>query len=236
MVKGLITFLKVTPAYNLVLFLNTQHTKTTPLKTQDAYNNWAKTYDTVVNKTRDLEGIVIRTVLENLAFGNILELGCGTGKNTTWLEERCEHLVAADFSEEMLVSARQKIVSPKVEFLRVDITQPWNFEKMHLITCSLVLEHIENLDFIMEQAVATLQPNGLFYICELHPYKQLQGSRAKFLQNEKLFELEYFLHHISHYFGAATKYGLVCQDLQEWFDSDNPNETPRLISFVFKKK
>ncbi len=81
------------------------------MQTQDAYNSWSKTYDTVENKTRDIEGEAIQSILKNIKVDRILEIGCGTGKNTVWLKDKCTHLTAIDFSAEMLHEARQKIKS-----------------------------------------------------------------------------------------------------------------------------
>jgi ubiquinone/menaquinone biosynthesis C-methylase UbiE len=206
------------------------------MQTQDAYNNWAQTYDSVNNPTRDLEAIAIRTVLASLQVEHTVEIGCGTGKNTQWLQERCRKLTAIDFSEEMMQIAKKKIKADKVQFLQADITKPWNIEKANLITCSLVLEHIENLDFIFQQAALVLEAGGQFYLCELHPYKQLRGSRARFEKEGELLHLEYFIHHISDYFNAAQQNGFTCEQLNEWFDTENRTQTPRLISFVFRKK
>ena len=98
------------------------------------------------------------------------------------------------------------------------------------------MEHIENLDLIFEEAAKNLEANGCFYICELHPYKQLEGSRAKFQQGNELIELEYFIHHISDFFTAASRNGFQCLDLIEWFDDNDKKTTPRLVSFLFQKK
>ena len=205
------------------------------MDTRDAYNSWAKTYDTITNKTRDLESIAIQKVLGDMEFDKVLEIGCGTGKNTQWLAERSNHLTAVDFSGEMLILAKQKINLPNVVFKQADLMQQWQLGKVNLVTCSLVLEHIENLDFIFEQASLALEKGGLFYICELHPYKQLEGSRAKFELGSELIQLDYFIHHASDYFQSAHQFNFVCEDLKEWFDEDNRNFPPRLISYIFKK-
>lgn len=206
------------------------------MNTQAAYDEWAGTYDSVQNKTRDLELIAGKEVLTNADFSGVLEAGCGTGKNTSWLIERSKHITAVDFSEGMLEIAKQKIQSAHVKFQQADLTKPWNFDKVSLIICSLVLEHIENLDHIFKQASLVLETNGHFYICELHPYKQLEGSRAKFEQTGKLIELEYFIHHITDFYSAATANGFQCIDLKEWFDDNDRSTTPRLVSFLFQKK
>lgn len=206
------------------------------MDTRKAYDQWSATYDTVVNKTRDLELVAVQQVLSKTDFSKVLEIGCGTGKNTGWISKRTNDLTAVDFSEEMLKIARQKIKGDHVKFLACDLTLPWNFDKSSLIICSLVLEHIENIEFIFEQADKTLDENGCFYICELHPYKQQEGSRAKFEQGDKLIELEYFIHHISDFLMGAFKNGFQCIDIKEWFDENNRLTTPRLVSFLFQKR
>ena len=49
---------------------------------QDAYNDWAITYDFDRNLTRDLDQTVTKGTLANRRYHTILEVGCGTGKNT----------------------------------------------------------------------------------------------------------------------------------------------------------
>jgi ubiquinone/menaquinone biosynthesis C-methylase UbiE len=205
------------------------------MDTRNAYNNWSATYDTVINKTRDLEAAAIRSVLRDVRPQRVLEIGCGTGKNTGWLAEKCERLIAADFSNDMLQIAREKINAQHVVFKEADITTVWNFPSVDLITCSLVLEHIEDLEFIFHQAFCTLNPGGQFFICELHPYRQLGGSRAKFEQDGKLQQLEYFIHHVSDFFDGSKKAGFLLTELNEWFDDGDKSQPPRLISFLFKK-
>jgi ubiquinone/menaquinone biosynthesis C-methylase UbiE len=205
------------------------------MNTRDAYNRWAKTYDIVDNKTRDLEKQAIREVLKATNVQHILEIGCGTGKNTTWLARYCEKLTAIDFSPEMLKRARGKINDPKVTFKLANIDQAWESSPADVITCSLVLEHIRDIDFIFEQAAGILNKGGRFYICELHPYKQIQGSRARFEEAGEVLHLEYFIHHISEYMTAALKKGFTCTSLLEWFDHDGPREIPRLVSYLFQK-
>ena len=205
------------------------------MNTQEAYNRWAESYDSVVNKTRDLEELAAKSLLANADFSRVLEIGCGTGKNTLWIALKAGALLAIDFSEEMMNVAREKIKTSNVQFRHADITKHWDFGTVTLITCSLVLEHIENIDFIFQEAAKTLDRGGYFYLCELHPYKQLQASRAKFEQEGKLIQLEYFIHHISDYYSAAEKNGLQCIRLQEWFDDNDRSTTPRLVSFLFQK-
>lgn len=203
---------------------------------KEAYDRWSINYDTVPNKTRDAEAVVLRDLLSKVDFSNVIELGCGTGKNTQWLAERADHVVAVDFSEEMMNEAKKRIGASNVEFTIADITRPWFFSdgEADLITCSLVLEHIQNIEFVFEQASQKLGRGGLFYIGELHPYKQYQGTKARFETDSGLVTLNCFTHHMSEYMAGATNNKLSCLSLKEGFD-DNDQLLPRIVSFLFQK-
>lgn len=208
------------------------------MSTQQHYNQWSATYDEVENKTRDLEKRAGQSMLEGLLFDSVLELGCGTGKNTAWLSQRAKRHMAVDLSEGMLARARGKISSSHVDFQQADITKPWKFvsDKVDLVTCSLILEHIEDLAFIFSEAANAVNAGGQFYICELHPYKQYTGSKARFETEEGLQVLQCFMHHVSDYTSAAAKNGFAIEAVQEWFDEDNRSHPPRLLSILFRKK
>ncbi|MCG6915215.1 class I SAM-dependent methyltransferase, partial [bacterium BMS3Abin03] len=158
------------------------------MDTRKAYDDWSKQYDSNINKTRDLEAKALREILSEVDFNSCLEIGCGTGKNTEWLVTKAKRITAVDLSKEMLSKAREKINSDKVQFLQIDITKSWVFtkEKFDLVTFSLVLEHIENLDHIFNEAAKVLIPGGYIYIGELHPFKQYTGTKARYDSNEGL--------------------------------------------------
>ena len=208
------------------------------MNNQQAYDAWSANYDTVENKTRDLEAKSLRETFSISEPLDILEIGCGTGKNTEWLLTKAAHLIGADFSAEMLAKAKEKIAAENVEFKQLDLREEWDFNpnSFDLITCSLTLEHIENLDFVFEQARKVLRPDGRFYIGELHPFKQYQGSKARFEIGGKAFELECFVHHVSEFFAAAKKNNFEVIDLQEWFDEENETTIPRLLTMIYANK
>ena len=207
------------------------------MSTSKLYDQWATTYDSVENKTRDLEKVACETVLGTLDFASVVELGAGTGKNTAWLAARAERLLSCDFSAEMQSVARSKVKDRNVEFRLADLREPWNFIEFapDLVTCSLILEHVEILDPIFERAHAVLNAGGHFYVCELHPFKQYEGSKARFETEEGVQVTECFLHHVTDYTSAAAKAGLTIARIDEWFDEDERTATPRLMSFLFVK-
>jgi hypothetical protein len=104
-----------------------------------------------------------------------------------------------------------------------------------------VLELFENAknsqDAIKINILASLKlkEDGLFFISELHPFKQYSGSKARYETENGTEELEVYVHHISEYIENAKTNGMELVELKEWFDEGVENEIPRLISFVFKK-
>jgi len=147
-----------------------------------AYNIWADQYDTNDNKTRDLEAKSLKETLNGLNFSDCLEIGCGTGKNTEWLLSKAKNILAIDLSDEMLEKAKSKIKSDKVQFIQADINNEWDFsnnEKFDMMTFSLVLEHIQDLNKIFEKLKKVSAEERYVYVGELHPFKQYNGTKAR---------------------------------------------------------
>jgi ubiquinone/menaquinone biosynthesis C-methylase UbiE len=207
------------------------------VKVQQAYTDWSATYDQDQNLTRDLDEIVMRQTFKDLRCNSILEIGCGTGKNTSLLAEVGETVLALDFSEGMIEEARRKISCSKVTFEVADITASWpcEDESFDLISCNLVLEHIEDLPHIFAEAARVLAPSGEFFVCELHPYRQYQGTQARFQRAHVTTQIPAFVHHLSDFIGAAASHQLKLEAVNEWWHVEDQHKPPRLISLVFKK-
>jgi ubiquinone/menaquinone biosynthesis C-methylase UbiE len=208
------------------------------MKIQEAYTDWSATYDQDRNLTRDLDQAVTKTILANLRCKSVLEIGCGTGKNTALLAEVAEMVYAFDFSIGMIEKARQKLVAGNVAFVVSDLTQQWPCKDrvVNLITCNLVLEHIRDLTFVFAEAVRVLATGGRFFVCELHPFRQYQGTRANFQRDRETREIEAFVHHLSDFTDAAAANGLSLAGMKEWWHEQDRHKPPRLVSFLFEKQ
>ena len=204
---------------------------------QKAYDTWSSTYDSDANRTRDLDQIVTQKTLANSCYKSILEIGCGTGKNTHFLSQVGEIVHAIDFSEDMISLAREKLKSNNVTFTLADLTRPWHCDNasMDLVVCNLVLEHIENLAFIFSEAFRVLTDDGHFFVCELHPFRQYQGTQANFQTAHGTMEIQAFVHHISDFLDAAKSSEFRLEEFKEWWHETDQNKPPRLASFMFKK-
>ena len=208
------------------------------MNTRKAYDKWSEQYDTNINKTRDLEAIALRNTLAAITFDCCLEIGCGAGKNTEWLRGKAATVTAVDLSDEMLAKAKEKIKLGKVNFIQADITGEWSFAKpgYDLVSFSLVLEHIEDLENIFKEISKVIVKGGYVYIGELHPFKQYAGTKARFETDEGVQVLTCFDHQLSDFTGAAKMNGFEIVELSEYFDDDDRTTIPRIITFLFRKK
>ena len=207
------------------------------MRVQEAYNHWSATYDTDQNRNRDLDQLVTRQTLANSRCRSVLEIGCGTGKNTLLLAEIGERVLAMDISDGMLKRAKTKLDCDNLFFLAADLTRQWPCadQSINLVVCNLVLEHIENLPHIFSEACRCLVEGGRFFICELHPFRQYQGTKARFQRDKNRIEIQAFVHHISDFLDSAEDYGLKLKKFREWWHQDDQGKPPRLASFLFEK-
>jgi ubiquinone/menaquinone biosynthesis C-methylase UbiE len=204
---------------------------------KEAYQEWSNQYDTNENKTRDLEAVALRAILSKIEINKVLEFGCGTGKNTVWFEQNAQEILSADFSEAMIAKAAEKIKSTKVQFTIADINEPWNFtkEKFDLVSFSLILEHIDNIDEIFNKSNTILQSGGYMYIGEFHPFKQYAGSKARYTTNDGEQLVTCYTHNLTDFLKAASKYNFSLISLEEWFDDNDRTQIPRILTLLFKK-
>ncbi len=218
-----------------------------------SYDAWAATYDSDRNRTRDLDRAVTREVLDGLAVRSAIEIGCGTGKNTAFLARGAERVLALDFSPGMLGIARDKLGtetglrsetaprarsgSRRVAFAVADATAGWPCRDgwADLVTCNLVLEHVPALAPVFAEACRTLAPGGWFFVSELHPERQVRGTRARFEQAGITTEIEAFVHPVEEFLEAAEAAGLSIVRRDDWWHEEDTGKPPRVISFLFSR-
>jgi ubiquinone/menaquinone biosynthesis C-methylase UbiE len=208
-----------------------------PLSVRAAYDIWAETYDDTKNATRDLDGIALRAQPFELDGAKVVEIGCGTGKNTEWLASAAE-VVALDFSDKMIEIARQRVRSNRVTFLQHDVRQPWPVADRFadLITCDLVLEHIEDIGAVFKHARRAMKPGGTLFVSEFHPFRQLLGRQARFAGGDaEEIKIPAFLHDTSDFVRAGLAEGLQLTQLSEWRDEGaDAIVPPRLLTLTFR--
>lgn len=207
------------------------------MNVQESYSEWSTTYDQDRNLTRDLDQAITKEALAGLHCHSVLELGCGTGKNTSLMSQIGEQVLALDFSTGMLAQAQRKLALDNVTFAVADITQPWpcRDQSVDLISCNLVLEHISDLPHIFAEGSRVLREPGRFFISELHPFRQYQGTVARFQRGQETNQIPAFVHHISDFIDAAAASQLLLAQLRECWHHEDENKPPRLVTFMFQK-
>ena len=202
-----------------------------------AYAEWSHTYDDDRNLTRDLDEEVTRRTFAGKRHKTILEIGCGTGKNTSLFAQTADSVQAIDFSAEMIERARRRLPAGNVKFRVADLTERWPVgdSSINLISCNLVLEHIQHLSFIFAEAARVLTRDGQFFISELHPFRQYLGTQAHFQRNHETHTIDAFVHNVTDFIDAAQNNNLRLETIKEWRHEEDKDKPPRLISFLFQK-
>ena len=204
----------------------------------EAYGHWAASYDADHNRTRDLDGEVMRQLHESRRVISLVEAGGGTGKNTGFLATLTRELLAFDFSPEMLAVAEAKVRAPHVRYTVHDVREAWPVAAatVDFITFNLVLEHIEDLDAVFGHAAVAVRAGGVVFVSELHPFRQYRGSQARYSgDNGEEVRVQAFLHHASDYIRSAEGHGLRLDRLSEWWHADDDRAWPRLLTLQFIK-
>jgi ubiquinone/menaquinone biosynthesis C-methylase UbiE len=198
---------------------------------RQGYEAWAASYDTNVNATRDMDARALIAANLPLSGARVIEAGCGTGKNTAFLAAHAANLLALDFSPAMLAVARGKVTCAHVRFAEHDITTPWPAPDgwADVVVSNLVLEHIADIAPVLKQIARVLAPGGTAYLAELHPYRQLGGSQAKFESEAGTQLVEAFAHSMADYINGAIAAGLTIVRLEEHADADG---RPRLLALT----
>lgn len=215
-----------------------------PARVPAVYDRWAATYDTDLNRTRDLDASVVRCRAPNLNECDVLELGPGTGKNTTWLAKRARSVIGLDSSAGMLAVARARAVadgvSDTVQLLQHDIQTVWPIadDSIDVIIVDLVLEHVERVGHVFAEAARVLRFDGSLFICELHPIRQYLGGRAHFVDqsSREVVDVPVFRHTVSEFVNGGIAAGFMVERLDDWFDADRMDAPPRLLSLLFRKR
>jgi len=211
----------------------------TPDDVERAYDRWASSYDDDKNTTRDLDAAIMRRAPLDLKDRDVLELGCGTGKNTVWLAEHARHVTAIDFSMGMIARAHERLATSNVKFMRHDVRELWPIPAaaVDVVVANLILEHVHDLAPVYFEAARVLRPGGQFFICELHPYRQLIGSQAHFVDaaSGETIKVTAHDHTVAEYVNGGVEAGFLVRALNEWTEeSAEPDAPPRLISLLFE--
>jgi ubiquinone/menaquinone biosynthesis C-methylase UbiE len=146
------------------------------LKTlMDSYDVWSSFYDEFENPLIPIEEMSVRSLLQTIAFENVLDAGTGTGRHAIYLAQQGKRVSAIDLNEKMLSKAKEKAGNEglTIDFRLEDLSGlSFSDNTFDLVICALALAHMEILAIPLKEFMRVLRPGGNLIITDLHPLVQ----------------------------------------------------------------
>jgi SAM-dependent methyltransferase len=190
-------------------------------ETLGGYDRWAASYDRDGNPLLEATSWVLDRSPTGCSGGDVIELGCGTGRNALrLLGEGARSYTGIDGSLGMLGIAGALYRDPRVTFAHADLMWPQSTSRMFDIALVvLVLEHLPSLDVLCETLGRIVRPGGRVRILDLHPERVATGSLARFQDGATEVRFASFAHPVNAMAAAleATGFDVVRRD---WLAGD----------------
>ena len=146
--------------------------------TENAYRQWASSYDDPDNGLLELDLPFIDAVLDDLPVGTAVDTACGTGRLARRMAARGHHVLGFDTSAEMLGQARRNV--PGVEFAVGGMEDlPLDDGSVDLVTNALAMTHVADPLPAFAEWARVLRPGGHAIMTDVHPELVLLGSVPK---------------------------------------------------------
>ncbi|KAI0184378.1 cyclopropane-fatty-acyl-phospholipid synthase [Xylaria flabelliformis] len=162
------------------------------LPTNEAYDKWAKVYDSDGNFLQAIDDLELKTLFPRFMMSikspkpwRVLDLGCGTGRNTALLLgiPKCE-IIALDSSKGMLDVAENRLSIPNTGLEVMESQPDLRFDIFDMLATSsppasvtphtvdaiistLVVEHIP-LPVFFAHVAQLLRPGGVLLLTNMH--------------------------------------------------------------------
>lgn len=203
----------------------------------EGYDRWAGRYDHEGNPLVALNDEIITSLAGDVTGLDVVELGCGTGRQTAWLTAAGARVTALDFSEGMLGQARLKVADVDVRFVQHDLKRrlPFSDATFDGVVSCLVLEHLSDLDAFFREARRVCRPGGWIAITDMHPALRLRGNQAHFHDEAtgREVRVESIPHKVSDFVNAVLRCGLHLERFEEpSYSEELATRIPRAGKFL----
>ena len=134
------------------------------------FDRWAQVYDSQSNPLLMLEERMATPLLQPVTGGNILDVGCGTGRWLTRLEALDPlSLTGIDCSRAMLEKAREKVRTSTV--LEHGNCSPLLGEDSaySFVIASFLLSYLRDLQTFARECARVVRPGGYMLVSDMHP-------------------------------------------------------------------
>jgi ubiquinone/menaquinone biosynthesis C-methylase UbiE len=183
---------------------------------QQAYELWAPSYDTTPNPLLALEERSLSSVFGNPVGKNIVDLGCGTGRWLTRLEQSSAgSLTGVDSSAAMLAEARRKC-RPSTRLIHANCSATSLPDRQtDFVLASFVLSYIDDLEKFADEAARILRPGGTLIVADMHPNAVSYGWRRTFRSPVRVFEIETYEYSLQRLFSVMAGAGFLLEQTVE---------------------
>ncbi|MDD3335044.1 MAG: class I SAM-dependent methyltransferase [Eubacteriales bacterium] len=145
-------------------------------ETEQNWDKMALAYEDFTSGTDSyscqIEWPCIQKMLPPLSGKTVIDLGCGTGRFTFWLEkEGARRMVGADIADNMLSIAQKKAqeTGSRAVFMKADISAPFTDEKFDVLFSSTVTHYIQDLNALFRLIHGMLNQEGVAVLSVMHP-------------------------------------------------------------------
>ena len=146
--------------------------------TDNAYRQWAPTYDDPDNDLLVADLRMIDEVLASRPAGIAVDAACGTGRLARRLVAHGHRVLGVDRSPEMVQQARGSV--PGVPFVVGDLLAlPVADATVDVLTNALALTHVADLAPVFVEFARVLRPGGVAIVSDAHPELVRFGSVPK---------------------------------------------------------
>lgn len=125
-----------------------------------------------------------------------------------------------------------------VRFLRANLNglRPCDSGVAGLVSCNLLLEHIEDLGHFFRGAARTLERAGRLFVSEPHPCRRQQGGRARLpAAGGRPTTIEAYRRRGSEEMRSASAVNWELQRLEAWWHDEDGGGLPRRVTFASRK-
>ncbi len=205
-----------------------------PDQTLEGYDRWAASYDALANPMVAATAWALDRTPLGCADEDVLELGCGTGRNVARvLAEGAHSYTGVDGSAGMLEAARRACPDPRARFVRSPLVAELPVGTFDLAFVVLVLEHIADLATVFAGARRALRPGGRLRLVEIHPDLVATGTVAHFEDAAGAVRFTSTAHPVPALRAALEAAGFAVEALREFAAEDVP--VPKLAKHAGRR-
>jgi ubiquinone/menaquinone biosynthesis C-methylase UbiE len=186
------------------------------LSPHQAYQRWARSYDSTPNPLLSLEERCLLPELKKFSGEDVIDLGCGTGRWLRKLEDMSPgSLTGIDMSEAMLAEAEKKVL-PYTLLLHADcIATPLPSRFADCVLASFVLSYVRDLEKFAREAARIARFGGEILVSDMHPNAVFYGWRRTFKTSGSSFEIETFPYTLIELVDAMAQAGCRLEEIAE---------------------